>query len=418
MSAVSPSGLTTLADLSPAPGDAPAAMVLLRDLLAAVAARPEGLHGDLDASRVLVTDEGRVVLTAPGSPAAPVSPRTAAEAADLAPELFDGAPTSERSDVYAAACLALSRYLGGPAVVGPSVSRGAPPALALAATRYAHRHSPARLGELPEPFRRLVALALAKPVHLRPAPADLLVELDAAFARAEGSFEAGVRSLHRAVLLARAFRPAPVVAMPLAAEDDDDDVDFVPGLAAAPRRRARAGSLRAVLVGAATVVALGGVTAAAAVGLTSGSDDRPTVADPAPTSAAPTPSTTARTTAVTTRATTSAPATTSAAATATPTDDTDVSDDGSDAGADPGVTYAGGGGFTPGTTVAPLPPVSDPPTVTLPPSTPPTSASPGGGSSSASGTPSGGSTPPSSSSSPVPTITDTASPRGAGNTTP
>lgn len=264
---------TSLDALPPSPGDAALAAVLLRDVAAALGAE----HGGVRAAAVEVGDSGRFTLR----PVRDTGSLVDADHAPLAaPELFDGAPATAATDVYAAACLALTRFLGAAPVSMPSVSPRATSAVRLGALRQAHRTLPARLGAMPAPFRGVFAQAVAKAPYLRPTPARLVALLDAALAEAGPEVEAAARTrVHRLVVLARVFEPGDGVSVLKA---PPSVVAFAPTpmpehlpLRSLPVFSLRTRAARATLIAAVTVVATGGVAVAAVVGLGGGSTPRP-----------------------------------------------------------------------------------------------------------------------------------------------
>ncbi|MHA3704564.1 hypothetical protein ACXR2U_20525, partial [Jatrophihabitans sp. YIM 134969] len=201
----------SLEALPPSVGDAGVSALLLRDLAAAVA--EPATHGGVRPASVEVSDDGHFSLRPVAVPGRAVDTEHAPFAA---PELFDGATPDGRTDVYAAACLALTRYLGSSPLPVPGLARRAPTAVRVGALRQAHRTLPARLGAMPDPFRSVFAQATAKQTHLRPTPTALVAMLDAAFAAAGPDAEADARArVRRLLALARVFVPveAPVAAV-------------------------------------------------------------------------------------------------------------------------------------------------------------------------------------------------------------
>lgn len=266
---------TSLEALPPSVGDAQVAAVLLRDLAASMTDR----HGGVRPAAVEVDDTGWFTLRPLTITGTPVDTEHAPVAA---PELFDGADTDGRTDVYAAACLALTRYLGTSPLPAPALARRAPTTVRIGALRQAHRTLPARLGALPDPFRAVFAQAVAKQAHLRPTPARLVTLLDAAFAAAGEDVLTDARSrVRRLVLLARVFVPigataaVPLVKAPVEAPAAASGAPLHLPLRALPAFARPSGVARVALIAAVAVVATGGVAVAAVVGLGGGTPKTP-----------------------------------------------------------------------------------------------------------------------------------------------
>ncbi|MFC4912120.1 protein kinase domain-containing protein [Actinomadura gamaensis] len=137
----------------------------------------EVVHGALRPSNVMVAPDGEARLTDFGLGFGPV-----AGPAYTAPELWDGAPPSAASDLYAAAAIFFECLTGRPPFSARSNSGWAK----------AHRDAPVPVDQVPGPLRDVLAHGLAKEPEKRPASAaDFAAELEEAAVAAYGpSWEA------------------------------------------------------------------------------------------------------------------------------------------------------------------------------------------------------------------------------------
>ncbi|MCP2343474.1 protein kinase domain-containing protein [Actinomadura rupiterrae] len=137
----------------------------------------EVVHGALRPSNVMVTPDGEARLTDFGLGFGPT-----AGPAYAAPELWEDAPPSVASDLYAAAAIFFECLTGRPPFSARSNSGWAK----------AHRETPVPVDQVPGPLRDVLAHGLAKEPEKRPASAaDFAAELEEAAVAAYGpSWEA------------------------------------------------------------------------------------------------------------------------------------------------------------------------------------------------------------------------------------
>ncbi|MQY06016.1 serine/threonine-protein kinase [Actinomadura macrotermitis] len=116
----------------------------------------EVLHGSLRPCNVLIDAKGNARLT--DFSLAPPGTEAQAGSAYAAPELWDGAPISARSDLYAATAMFFECLTGRPPYTGRGVAKS-------------HREAPIPVEAVPGPLRDLIAAGLAKDPEQRPASA-------------------------------------------------------------------------------------------------------------------------------------------------------------------------------------------------------------------------------------------------------
>ncbi|MBA9001433.1 serine/threonine-protein kinase [Thermomonospora cellulosilytica] len=207
----------------------------------AVAHRAEAVHRDVRPENMLVDRAGQVVVTDFGL----VPPRRSRSGdeppgtpAYLAPELWNGAPASPASDLYAATVVFFECLTGRrPYESGGSGGR------AIAALGRAHREAPVPADAVPGPLRGLIASGLAKDPADRPASAeDFLAALEEAAVAAYGpAWEAQGRGRLTEMAAAAENAPAPAPAPAKAAGGPPDR--------ARPAGRGRlVGSIAAIVV--------------------------------------------------------------------------------------------------------------------------------------------------------------------------
>ncbi|WP_043620308.1 serine/threonine-protein kinase, partial [Nonomuraea candida] len=151
------------------PTGAEAALALLKGaLLGLVEAHRHGVvHRDFKPENVLITQEGESKLVDFGVAAR--FGETAARAgtpAYMAPEQWDDAPATPRTDVYAATLVFYECLTGHRAFHAESV----------AALAYQHQHVPPPLEDVEEPLRPLVGHGLAKEPERRPESAQAFLD--------------------------------------------------------------------------------------------------------------------------------------------------------------------------------------------------------------------------------------------------
>ncbi|GLW65835.1 hypothetical protein Arub01_40790 [Actinomadura rubrobrunea] len=239
-----------------------AALSLLGGVLVGLAAAhaKDVVHGSLRPANVLVDTEGNgrlvdLALAPPGSEAQG-GPLYAA------PELWEGAPATPASDIYAATAIFFECLTGRPPFSGRSQS----------AVAKAHREAPIPADDVPGPLRDLILTGLAKKPSERPASAaDFLGAVEEAAVAAYGpAWEAQGRS--RMTELVKQTQ-----ALPEPAPSRNGGRASTKAPSAAPgggRRR-----LAPLLVAGVVVVGAAGGAAALALG---GGDDARKAAQPPP----------------------------------------------------------------------------------------------------------------------------------------
>ncbi|RFU37563.1 serine/threonine protein kinase [Actinomadura logoneensis] len=197
----------------------------------------EVVHGALRPSNVMVAPDGEARLTDFGLGFGPT-----AGPAYAAPELWEGAPPSVASDLYAAAAVFFECLTGRP----PFSARGN------SGWAKAHRETPVPVDQVPGPLRDVLAHGLAKEPEKRPASAaDFAAELEEAAVAAYGpSWEAQGRG--RLAELVKEAAAAPEPAPSRIRITGQNRVSAPSG------GRGGGGGRRWALVGLATVVVVGG----------------------------------------------------------------------------------------------------------------------------------------------------------------
>ncbi|GAA4223679.1 hypothetical protein GCM10022254_01350 [Actinomadura meridiana] len=164
--------------------------------LAAVHEHDPIVHGALRPANIMIDGEGNARLT----DFATARPGTEAQfgPAYAAPELWDGAPATVASDLYAATAVFYECLTGRPPYAGRNMAR-------------LHREAPIPAEEVPGPLRDLIHRGLAKEAAWRPASAaDYLAALEDAAVSAYGpSWEAQGRGRLTELAAQAARQPEP-----------------------------------------------------------------------------------------------------------------------------------------------------------------------------------------------------------------
>ncbi|MFI0405470.1 serine/threonine-protein kinase [Actinomadura sp. 3N508] len=154
------------------------------------------LHGALRPANIMIDADGNARLT----DFATARPGTEAQSgpAYAAPELWDGAPATVATDLYAATAVFYECLTGRPPFTGRNLARQ-------------HREAPIPADEVPGPLRDLVHQGLAKDPARRPASAvDYLAALEEAAVSAYGpSWEAQGRGRLTELAAQAALQPEP-----------------------------------------------------------------------------------------------------------------------------------------------------------------------------------------------------------------
>ncbi|MEU9016414.1 protein kinase [Actinomadura sp. NPDC048394] len=154
------------------------------------------VHGAVRPSAVLVDGDGNARLT----DFATAAPGTEAQLAPAyaAPELWDGAPATVATDLYAATAIFFECLTGHPPYAGRNMAR-------------LHREAPVPAEEVPGPLRELIGQGLAKDPETRPkSAADYLGALEEAAVSAYGpSWEAQGRGRLTELAAQAALQPEP-----------------------------------------------------------------------------------------------------------------------------------------------------------------------------------------------------------------
>ncbi|WP_433329644.1 serine/threonine-protein kinase [Spirillospora sp. CA-294931] len=172
-------------------------------LVGLAAAHAAGVvHGGLRPSEILIDTEGNSRITDFGL--APPGGEAQAGPAYGAPELWDGAPASIASDLYAATIIFYECLTGRPPFTARSQSGVA----------RAHRENPIPAEEVPGPLRELITQGLAKDPRERPASAAEFLRLveEAAVGAYGPAWEAQGRSRLTELAAHAADRPEPAPA--------------------------------------------------------------------------------------------------------------------------------------------------------------------------------------------------------------
>ncbi|MFD0901521.1 serine/threonine-protein kinase [Actinomadura sediminis] len=216
------------------------------------------VHGGVRPSDVLVDGQGNAVvgdfaLAPPGTEAQAAAPYAA-------PELWEGAPATVASDVYAATAVFFECLTGRPPFAGRNMAR-------------LHREAPVPVEEVPGPLRDLLRRGLAKDPADRPASvADFITALEEAAISAYGpSWEAQGRGRLTELAAEAARRPEPK--KPSRGTGRNAIV-----AAAQPVRGSRT---RWIAAGVATLAVIAGAAVAVPM-LTGGEDPAPVAAPPTP----------------------------------------------------------------------------------------------------------------------------------------
>ncbi|MBE1531688.1 serine/threonine-protein kinase [Actinomadura algeriensis] len=225
----------------------------------AAAHEQDAVHGTIRPSDVLVDERGNAVvgdfgLAPPGTEAQTVP-------AYAAPELWEGAPATVATDVYAATAVFFECLTGRPPYAGRNMAR-------------LHREAPIPVEEAPGPLRDLLRRGLAKDPADRPASvADFLAVLEEAAISAYGpSWEAQGRGRLTELAAEAARRPEPKKS------SRGTGRNAIVTAAAQPVRGSRT---RWIAAGVATLVVIGGA-AFAVTALTGGEKEEPVAAPPTP----------------------------------------------------------------------------------------------------------------------------------------
>lgn len=213
----------------------------------------EVVHGALRPSNVMVAPDGEARLTDFGLGFGPTS-----GPAYAAPELWDDAPPSIASDLYAAAAIFFECLTGRPPFSARSNSGWAK----------AHRETPVPVDQVPGPLRDVLARGLAKEPEKRPASAaDFAAELEEAAVAAYGpSWEAQGRGRLAELVKEAADSPEPAPSRIRITGQNR---------VAAPSGKGGGGRRWAVVGLAAVVVAGGAAGAYFTLGAKKSSDDPP-----------------------------------------------------------------------------------------------------------------------------------------------
>ncbi|WP_242902854.1 serine/threonine-protein kinase [Actinomadura terrae] len=222
----------------------------------------EIVHGAVRPSNVLVDGQGNARLA--DFATAPAGTETAAGPAYAAPELWDGAPASVATDLYAATAVFFECLTGRPPFAGRNMAK-------------LHREGPIPAEEVPGPLRGLITQGLAKDPDERPkTAADFLGALEDAAVSAYGpSWEAQGRGRLTELAAQAAAQPEPKP-KPARGSGRNPIVAAATGATAAPA----AGGGRGRWIAAAAAVVVIGVVAAGVLLL--GKDDKAADPDPTP----------------------------------------------------------------------------------------------------------------------------------------
>ncbi|GAA2146977.1 serine/threonine-protein kinase [Actinomadura napierensis] len=233
-----------------------AALSLLGGTLLGLAAAHalDVVHGAVRPSAVLVDAEGNARLTdfatAPAGTEAQLAPAYAA------PELWDGAPATVATDLYAATAIFFECLTGHPPFAGRNMAR-------------LHREAPIPAEEVPGPLRQLIDQGLAKDPDQRPkSAADYLGAVEDAAVSAYGpSWEAQGRGRLTELAAQAALQPEPPKPKPSRSSGRHQVI-------ATGQQPARGSGSRWIAAGVAAVVVAGAV-AGGVVFMNSGGDDNP-----------------------------------------------------------------------------------------------------------------------------------------------
>ncbi|WP_433474839.1 serine/threonine-protein kinase [Spirillospora sp. CA-142024] len=235
-----------------------AALSVLGGTLLGLAAAHEHdiVHGSMRPANILMDGDGNARLadfaTAPAGTEAQHGPQYAA------PELWDGAPATVATDLYAATAVFYECLTGHPPYTGRNMARQ-------------HREAPIPADEVPGPLRALIHQGLAKdPAHRPKSAADYLAALEEAAVSAYGpSWEAQGRGRLTELAAQAAQQPEPPRPKPKSSRSSGRN----PVVTGGPRRgRSRMRWVLAVIA----VLVVAGAVAAAAVVLKKDDDDPPT----------------------------------------------------------------------------------------------------------------------------------------------
>ncbi|RSN48943.1 serine/threonine-protein kinase [Actinomadura sp. WAC 06369] len=220
----------------------------------------EIVHGAVRPSDVLVDGQGNAVvgdfaLAPPGAEAQTAPPYAA-------PELWEGAPATVATDVYAATAVFFECLTGRPPFAGRNMAR-------------LHREGPIPVEEVPGPLRDLLRKGLAKDAAERPASvADFITALEEAAISAYGpSWEAQGRGRLTELAAEAARRPEP--------KKSSRGTGRNAIVAAGADRPGRGSRTRWIAAGAATLAVIAGAAVAVPM-LTGGEDPAPVAAPPTP----------------------------------------------------------------------------------------------------------------------------------------
>jgi eukaryotic-like serine/threonine-protein kinase len=195
----------------------------------------EVVHGAVRPSAILIDGEGNARLT----DFAAVAPGTEAQLAPAyaAPELWDGAPASVATDLYAATAIFFECLTGHPPYAGRNMAR-------------LHREAPIPAEEVPGPLRDLIGQGLAKDPETRPkSAADYLGALEEAAVSAYGpSWEAQGRGRLTELAAQAALQPEPPKPKPSRSSGRNQVIATGQTAAHGPRSRWITAAIAAVVV--------------------------------------------------------------------------------------------------------------------------------------------------------------------------
>ncbi|QKG22760.1 serine/threonine protein kinase [Actinomadura verrucosospora] len=196
------------------------------------------VHGAVRPSAILIDGDGNASLTDFGTAASGTEAQLAP--AYAAPELWDGAPATTATDLYAAAAVFFECLTGHPPFAGRNMAR-------------LHREAAIPVEEVPGPLRELIGQGLAKDPEQRPkSAADFLGALEEAAVSAYGpSWEAQGRGRLTELSVQAAQQPEPPKSKPSRSSGRHQVIATGEGPPRASRGRRLVGGVAALAVVAA-----------------------------------------------------------------------------------------------------------------------------------------------------------------------